>query len=330
MSTKALETHLKPIMPFLMMDGVTEICINKPEEIFVEKHSQFQKYSIPELEFGFIETLAALVAEFNKKEFPHPLISGVLPTGARVQFVMNPSCENEKIICSIRRHQMKDMSLDSYRESGAFDNLLSKDFDRHKKINDELSSLYYKKDFLGFLNLAVLSRKNIIISGGTGTGKTTLLNAFLKLIPSHERIISVEDTREVFIRNENAVNLLFNEDDERITAEKVFKVCLRLRPDRILLSELRAAEVWSFLRAANSGHPGSFSTVHADTPEACFDQMVFMMQQAGSTSSDINLRNYIKSIVNIVIQIKRCSSADRFMQIPEIYFDAIHKTGGNT
>jgi type IV secretion system protein VirB11 len=80
------------------------------------------------------------------------------------------------------------------------------------------------------------------------------------------------------------------------------------------------------LRAANSGHPGNFSTVHADTLEACFDQMVIMIQQAGSTSSDINLRNYIKSVVNIVVQVKRCSSQNRFMHISEIYFDAIHES----
>lgn len=96
---------------------------------------------------------------------------------------------------------------------------------------------------------------------------------------------------------------------------------LHLRPDRILLSELRGAEAWSFLRAANSGHPGSISTVHADTPEGCFDQLVFMMQQAGSNSNEEKLRTYIQSIIPIIIQLKRSANLTRFVEIAEIYFD---------
>lgn len=123
----------------------------------------------------------------------------------------------------------------------------------------------------------------------------------------------------MFVSQSNAVHLLFNEDDRRITALNIFKTCLR--PDRIFLSELRGAEVWPYLRAANSGHPGSLSTVHADTPEGAFTQLVFMMQQAGSTSSEERIRNYIKSIVHVVIQLKRCPSEDRFMAVSDIYFN---------
>src|SRR4029079_89784 len=138
------------------------------------------------------------------------------------------------------------------------------------------------------------------ISGGTGTGKTTFLNACLKLIPETERIITVEDTREVPVSQPNEVPLLFNKDNKAITALNIFKTCLRLRPDRIFLSELRGAEVWPYLRAANSGHPGSLSTVHADTPEGAITQLIFMMQQAGSTSNEEQLRKYIQSIIHVV------------------------------
>ena len=143
----------------------------------------------------------------------------------------------------------------------------------------------------------------------------------MKSIPDHERLITVEDTREVAINQPNSVHLLFNEEDARITALNIFKTCLRLRPDRIFLSELRGAEVWPYLRAANSGHPGSLSTLHADTPEGAFTQLVFMMQQAGSTSSEEQIRKYIKSIIHIVIQLKRDPSPDRFMYVSDIYFN---------
>jgi type IV secretion system protein VirB11 len=125
------------------------------------------------------------------------------------------------------------------------------------------------------------------------------------------------------VQQPNWVRLLFNEDDPRITAAKLFKTCLRLRPDRIFLSELRGIEAWPFLRAANSGHPGSLSTVHADTPQGCFDQLVFMMQQAGSTTSEERLRSYLHSIIPIVIQLKRATDGRRFMKVSEVYYDAV-------
>ena len=319
MSIKALERHLMPIMPFMRMDGVTEICINQAKEIYLEKSGQFIHHQINELEYDFLESFASLIAEFNNKDFPSPLLSGSLPTGERIQFVMSPACETNKLVCSIRRNQTPNMALEDYDSNGAFNDLITQT--STSTADNQLKSLYHQKDVLGFLRLAIQSKKNILISGGTGTGKTTFLNACLKLIPQHERVITVEDTREVIVHQPNVAHLLFNEEDERVTALKIFKACLRLRPDRIFLSELRGAEVWPYLRATNSGHPGSLSTVHADTPEGALTQLVFMMQQAGSTSSEEQIRKYIKSIVNIVIQLKRCSSASRFMYVSEIYFD---------
>ncbi len=318
MSLKALEHHLKPIAPFLEIPGVTEICINRPGEMFVEKNSRFERYEIEVLEFNFLKTLVALIAEFNHKEFPRPLVSGVLPHGERVQAVMNPACEHGNIVMSIRRHQMRDMTLQEYELAGVFKEFVTSQ--QVDPVTNRLKTLYEQRDILRFLQLAITARKNIIISGGTGTGKTTFLNACLKYVPADQRLITVEDVKEVVVEQPNVARLLYNEDDPQITALKIFQICLRLRPDRIFLSELRGVEIWPYLRAANSGHPGSLTTVHADTPQACFDQMVFMMQQAGSTSNDARIRDYIESIIDVVIQLKRCGSSDRFMYVSEIYF----------
>ena len=322
MSIKALEKHIEPLKPFLQTAGVTEVCINQPGAVFVEKNGCFTHYEVKALEFSFLEALANLVAEFNHKVFPHPLLSGHLPSGERVQCVMSSACEKNNIIFSIRPHQCRDMQLQDYEAAGAFEEYSTQSQNNYRKTTDSLKALHAQKDILGFLKLAIAAKKNIIISGGTGTGKTTFLNACLKLIPDTERLITLEDTREVKVNQQNAVHLLFNEQDQGISAEKLFKACLRLRPDRILLSELRGAETWSFLRAASSGHPGSISTVHSDTAAGCFDQLVFMMQQAGSTSSEENLRNYIQSIIPIVIQLKRSTDPTRFVEVTEVYFDA--------
>jgi type IV secretion system protein VirB11 len=318
MSIEALNHHLAPLKPFLEMDGVTEICINKPVEIFVERRGQFQSYDVAELDYSLLETLAALVAEFNDQTFPAPFISGRLPTRERIQFVMNPACERQKIICSIRRQQMREMTLHDYEASGAFDHLRDQE-ENEKSDDDKLQQLLRQKNYLQLIDQAILNKKNILISGGTGTGKTTFLNTCLKRIPLSERLITIEDTREVNVTHPNAVNLLFNEDDERMTSLQVFKACLRLRPDRIFLSELRGKEVWPYLRAANSGHPGSLSTVHADSPEGAITQLIFMMQQAGTTSNEEQIRNYIQSIIHIIIQLKRDPRPGKFVQVKEVW-----------
>ena len=323
MSIKALESYLQPLMPFLQMDGVTEICINKPKEVYVEKDGRFTRYVVELLSCSFLKALAVLVAEYNQKDFPLPLLSGSLPTGERIQFVMNPACEADRVVCSIRRHQMRDMTLDHYHEAGAFDDVI-KDANDSLSTDLQLKQLYQRKDILEFLKLAIAAKKNILISGGTGTGKTTFLNACLKWIPEHERLITVEDTREVSITQPNAVHLLFDENNKSISSLNIFKTCLRLRPDRIFLSELRGSEVWPYLRAANSGHPGSLSTVHADSPEGALTQLVFMMQQAGSTFSEERIRRYIQSIIHIVIQLKRSERKDRFMTVSDIYFNQMN------
>lgn len=321
MSMKALERHLAPLMPYLEKDGVTEICINRPCEIFVECNGAFSRHEVDDLEFSFLEVVAALVAEFNNKEFPAPIVSGSLLNGERIQLVLPPAAEAGKIVCSIRRHQRRDMTLNEYQVNGAFDDLLCNE--NHRQNSEQnLRALYQQRNYLCFIEQAIKAKKNILISGGTGTGKTTFLNACLKIIPCHERLITVEDTREVITHQQNSAHLFFNEENTQITPLNIFKASLRLRPDRIFLSELRGHEVWPYLRAANSGHPGSLSTVHADSPQGAITQLVFMMQQAGSTSSEVQIRNYIKSIIHVVIQLKRDPNSERFMQVSDVWYGA--------
>jgi type IV secretion system protein VirB11 len=316
MSIAALEQHLQPLKPFLTMQGVTEICINQPGQIFVEQEGKFTHQMIPTLTHELLLALAILIAEFNHRPFPAPLLSGTLPTGERVQIVSHPACEKDKIVYAIRCHQQRERSLEDYAREGAWETVSC---NHYAKDNMLLRLFYQQHDIFNFLKLAINMKKNILISGSTGAGKTTFLNACLQCIPRHERLITLEDTREVFTQHPNAVHLLFNEQDKQCTALKLFTACLRLRPDRILLSELRGAEVWPYLRAANSGHPGSLSTIHADSPTGALTQLVWMVQQTNSTVNDAQIRHYIHSAIHIVVQLQREMNPHRFICISEVY-----------
>ncbi|MBV9575365.1 MAG: Flp pilus assembly complex ATPase component TadA, partial [Gammaproteobacteria bacterium] len=167
MSIKALERHLMPLMPFIEAKGVTEICVNQPQEVYVEQQSKFTCHAVEELDYAFLLSFASLVAEFNYKDFSTPLLSGSLPNGERIQFVMPPACEKGKLICSIRKHQQRDMSLEDYVANGAFANVITQNKEMR---SDNLITHYQNNNILYFIQSAVQNKKNILISGGTGTG----------------------------------------------------------------------------------------------------------------------------------------------------------------
>jgi type IV secretion system protein VirB11 len=188
--------------------------------------------------------------------------------------------------------------------------------------NAVLSDLIQKNNIREFLQKAILAKKNIIVSGGTSTGKTTFTNAALLSIPREERLITVEDAREIQLpQHPNKVHLLSSKGAQgraKVTTQDLIEACLRLRPDRIIVGELRGAEAFSFLRAINTGHPGSISTLHADTPTMALEQIKLMVMQAGLGMPPEEIKNYILAVIDIVIQLKRGDGGKRY--ISEIYF----------
>lgn len=195
-----------------------------------------------------------------------------------------------------------------------------------KEVLDEndaiLLDLLQKSLIKDFLTHAIKSKKNIIISGGTSTGKTTFTNAALLAIPEHERLITVEDAREISLPNHpNKIHLLASKGGQgraKVTTQDLIEACLRLRPDRIIVGELRGTEAFSFLRAINTGHPGSISTLHADTPTMALEQLKLMVMQAGLGMPPAEIKQYIISVIDIVVQLKRGDGGRRY--ISEVYY----------
>lgn len=325
---EALDVYLKPINLLLSKEGIAEISINKPNEAWVEKYGEMYKVELPGYDLKHLKSLARLVAQSTEQKISEeqPLLSATLPSGYRIQVVFPPACENDTVIMSIRKKNDIVWSLDDYEKMGAFDQTII------EKHQDEsvivLSKLLKARMIKQFIQKAILSKKNIIISGGTSTGKTTFTNACLKSIPITERLISVEDAREIDLSTHpNRVSLLASKGGQgraNVTTQDLIEACLRLRPDRIIVGELRGAEAFSFLRAINTGHPGSISTLHADTPEMAMQQMKLMVMQAGLGMPPDDVLNYIRNVVDIIVQLKRGEKGRRY--ISEIYFRDFDKS----
>ena len=166
------------------------------------------------------------------------------------------------------------------------------------------------------------AKKNIIVSGGTSTGKTTFLNAALTEIPSHERIITVEDAREVNLTHiPNSVHLLSSKGGQgraKVDTQMLIEACLRLRPDSIIVGELRGAEAFSYLRAVNTGHPGSIASLHADTPALAIEQLILMIMQADLGITREQIKEYVEGVIQVIIQLKRGEKGRRY--VSEVYF----------
>ncbi|MDX1924643.1 MAG: P-type DNA transfer ATPase VirB11 [Rickettsiaceae bacterium] len=321
-SFAALSTYLQPFSTLFAEEGVNEIMVNRPGEAWVEKKGDSRKEIIPVIDYDHLMGLGRLVAQSTDQTISEekPLLSATLPIGYRIQIVFPPACEPGSVTMSIRKGSQMQLTLDDYEKMGAFENTVTEE---EVDPDDAILCDYLKQKLIKkFLDHAIKCKKNIIISGGTSTGKTTFTNAALLAIPTHERLITVEDAREVQLPNHpNRVHLIASKGGQgraKVTTQDLIEACLRLRPDRIIVGELRGSEAFSFLRAINTGHPGSISTLHADTPAMALEQLKLMVMQAGLGMPPAEIKKYIESVIDIIVQLKRASGGKRY--ISAVYF----------
>ena len=320
MSNAALETYLDPFRNIFNEQGVTEVNINRPGEVWIEKNSSYRREYIPELDMAHLMGLARLIAHSTEQVISEekPLLSASLPNGYRVQVVFPPACEIDTIGFAIRRTNLSSVSLEDYENSGAFQLTTY----THSTINyKQLQEYLQAQKIKDFLRHAIITKKNMLISGGTSTGKTTFTNAILQEVPATERIITIEDTREIHLPNhQNKLHLLSSRGSQgraQVDNQVLLEASLRLRPDRLILGELRGGEAFSFLRSINTGHPGSISTLHADSPLMAFEQLKLMVLQAGLAIPMEEINHYIRGIIDIVVQLKKGPEGQRY--VSEIY-----------
>jgi pilus assembly protein CpaF len=280
-----IDEQLHPIRDQLHDPDVTEIMVNPGGIVYVERLGIIRclgKLLSP----NEIDMALTLVAKHvNQDALQNTTSAMVFASLGDMRFAgaKMPICPEGSFL-SIRKHQDKS-------RRPTLDDLIHK----HKALTQRQADL--------LVDLVLVQRKNCIIAGGTGSGKTTLLNALLSRIPSHERIITIEDSREIQIGVPNFIPLLSN-PTEGITARHLIKLALRTRPDRLVLGETRGDETYDLIRAFNSGHPGSLSTLHADTAESALPalEMLFQMSlPANATMPPHLVKGFIANSIHVVV-----------------------------
>ena len=303
-----LDAYLAPLRPWLDRETVTEILVNRPGEVWIEDGDEpgMRRFAVPAIDDRLLQRLAEQIARISHQGInrEHPLLAATLPAeagpsktgsgGARVQLIGPPATRTHWAL-AIRRHRLLDLPLDAYDRGP-----ITPPAD--VPLPDPLA------EPIAFLREAIRRRRTILISGGTSTGKTTFLNAMLHEIPQAERVVLVEDTAELRLPGANGVGLIAVKGElgeAKVSANELLQAALRLRPDRIVLGELRGAETVSFLRAINTGHPGSFSTVHANSPRGALEQIALMAMQTGIGLTRSETLEYAASVIDIVVQLDR-------------------------
>lgn len=325
----ALELTLRPLRPWLSAPDVTELCINRPGEAFLETRAGWRRESLPFADFEWCRRVAKLTANVSRQRVDEesPLLSASLPSGERAQIVLPPATSAGTVAITLRRPSHQVWSIDELAERGVFRSA-RRASGALDDTEQQLLGLLDERDYLAFMRVAVRSRKNILVSGPTGSGKTTYTKALIREIPTDERLITIEDAQELVLdRHPNHVRLFYSKDDQglaRVTPKQLLESCLRMRPDRILLAELRAEEAFDYLRNVNSGHPGSITSVHAASAELAFEQLVLLVKQSrgGQELARADIKHLLYLLVDVVIQFG-VENHERF--IKEIWYDPERK-----
>lgn len=291
---------------------VTEICINRPGEVYLETRSGWQRVGVPTLTYERARQFCtAVVNESNTGQRitdTDPVVSLTFPTGQRAQFVIPPACDAGKVSITIRLPSKQTKTLCQYQQDGFFDHVVEQ-VGAIGEHDAELIELRRARDYAEFFRKAVLYKKNIVVSGATGSGKTTFMKSLVNHIPSDERLVTIEDARELFISQPNVVHLLYSKGGQstgNVTAKSCMEACLRMKPDRIILAELRGDESFYFIRNCASGHPGSITSCHAGSVQQTWDQLALMVKASteGAGLEFATIKRLLAATIDILVHIK--------------------------
>ncbi|WP_461211318.1 CpaF family protein [Desulfocurvus sp. DL9XJH121] len=300
---------LGPLEPLLQDPTVSDILVNNYNNVYVERRGKLARVQTRFRDDAHLKKIIdRIVSRIGRRvDEASPMVDARLEDGSRVNAIIPPLALDGPSL-SIRRFSRDPLELDDLIRYGAL-----------------------TRDMGEVLKGVVHSRLNIIVSGGTGSGKTTMLNCMSRFVPHDERIVTIEDAAELQLKQDHVVRLETRpaniEGQGEITARDLVKNCLRMRPDRIIVGEVRGGEVLDMLQAMNTGHDGSLTTIHANTPRDALMRLETMVAMAGLNITGESLKRYIASAVDIIVQVARLSDGSRkmisFQEITGMEGDAI-------
>ena len=318
----SLEHYSRPLAVLLADASVTELCMQRPGEALLERAEGWERRSVPWATASWGRHFARLLATATDQRIgaATPLLSASLPTGERVQIVLPPATSPDRVVLGIRRPNGRTWSLAELGTRGIF-TACRVASSAERNVDSPLQRAHAVSDWESFLRLAVRARLNVLVSGATGSGKTTLTKALILEIPEDERLISIEDAPELrFESHSNVVRLFYSKDDQgvaRITPKQLLEASLRLRPDRILLAELRGEEAYYFLRNVSSGHPGSITSIHAGNAALAFEQLALLVKESGPgrDMAFADIHRLLHQIVDVVVHCERVAGRRRIAEV---------------
>lgn len=326
---------LSPLRKYLDDDNYTEVLVNQPQEVWLKGHEGWKRDICSDLTEDTMVTLTRAVAAFNKTK-ESALNYLTLPDGERCTIIKSPACFHGYFGLLIRKYVEVSLTIDDYIKQGAFETTQNTSFnilDRPKieeylSRNDEmritkedacLLTYLDERNFKDFLLNAVLFKKNIVVSGATNSGKTTLMRAIIEFVPTNERIITLEDVHELKLeRFPNKLPLIFGRGEGQISAQQLLEACMRATPDRIFLAELRGVETWDYMQSLNTGHPGSVTSVHSSSSFRAYMRIATLANQSAEGRAlgfDV-IKDEVYNTIDIVIHMEN-------RKITQIFFDPI-------
>ncbi|NCT81651.1 MAG: P-type DNA transfer ATPase VirB11 [Comamonadaceae bacterium] len=326
-ATSVIE-FLRPLRQHLDAPDVLEVCVNRPGELLIEDATGWRTVVAPDMKLERCLSLATAVATFCDQLInqERPLLSATLPTGERVQLVVPPAVTRGTVSITIRKPSGVIKGLADFEREGLFERTADLSRASEGSLPPHEAELVALKDagrYAEFLRLAVRACQTVVVSGKTGSGKTTFMKGLVEEVSRSERLITIQDAAELTLPNHpNAVHLFYSKDAQgtaRVTAKSLLEACLRMRPDRIFLAEVRGDECFHFVRLAASGHPGSITSVHAGSCALAFEQMALMIRETGAGSGlrMDEIRRLLHIVVDVVVQFDR-DERGRF--ISEIHY----------